>query len=147
MHLLQFQPPRTIPCQVFKSSAKDSTCRSVGIILYGSLCGSSITYSRYACCRGQGSPMGTQPRRRHVAAKAKAHRHEQATKAKACMLPRPGQPHGHAAKAKACSSQDEGMLPWARCQGQGMNAAKAKAAPWALLAKKRDSAAVVGERS
>ena len=147
MHLLQFRPPCTISCQVFKSSAKDSTCRSVGIILYGGPRGSSIVYSRYACCNGQGSPMGTQPRPRHAGTKAKAHRHGHAAKAKACMLPRPGQPHGHAAKAKECSSQGEGTSSWARCQGQGMNAAKARVAPWALSAKKRDLAAMAEERS
>ena len=136
MHLLQFRPPRTISCQVFKSSAKDSTCRSVGIIFYGSPRGSSIVYSRYACGNGQGSPMGTQPRPRHAAAKAKT-----------CMLLRPGQPHRHAAKAKECSSQGEGTSSWARCQGQGMNAAKAKVASWALSAKKRDLAAMAEERS
>ena len=79
--------------------------------------------------------MGTQPRPRHAAAKAKAHRHGHAAKAKACMLPRPGQPHGHAAKAKECSSQGEGTSSWARCQGQGMNAAKARVAPMGTVGK------------
>ena len=69
--------------------------------------------------------MGMLPR--HAIAKAKARRSGHAAKgygmfaakAKACVLPRPWQPHGHAAKANACGSQGKGMTPKARCQGRG----------------------------
>lgn len=68
--------------------------------------------------KAKAGPMGTQPRPRHAAFLVKARRHGHAAKAKACILPRLGQPHGNTTKAKVCSPQGQGTSPWARCQGQ-----------------------------